>query len=152
VIPSWAIIFLVLLAAGVGLYLIGRGNSSPKVASAPHTSRQPVVTTAPPTVATRTRTVVVTPKQATLTLTPTGSVWVCVETPAGTKLVDGVVENPGSVVPTLKEPELLVTLGNASVTVTADGKMYPLSPSATAIGLKITPRGVSSLPQGPTCA
>ncbi|WP_249009632.1 helix-turn-helix transcriptional regulator [Conexibacter sp. DBS9H8] len=181
VLPSWAIIALVLVAAGVGLYLIGRGNgnTTPRLARGitptqprPHHSarRRPNTTggaagsltsttgtsTGASTVTTGTGTGTnagaAPGTAATLQLTPSAPVWVCVETPAGAKLVDGVTEQPGATLPTLSGRELLVTLGNAHVTVTANGRSYPLTASATAIGLKITSAGVSLLPQGPTCA
>jgi cytoskeleton protein RodZ len=153
-VPSWAIIALVLVAAGVALYLIGRGHgsSTPKAARGiTHVSTQPRVTSEPGTQTTTTSTTALAPTKATLKLVPTGDVWVCIETPAGAKLVDGVVESVGTKVPAVSGSELLVTLGNADVTVTANGKPYKLEPSATSIGLKVTPKGVSALPQGPLC-
>jgi cytoskeleton protein RodZ len=153
-IPSWAIIALVLVAAGVALYLIGRpGNSTPKVAAGiTHSSTRTTSDSTTTASITTTQTIASAPKVATLKMVPTGSVWVCVEYKNGRKLIDGVVEGVGSTLPTLTGSELLVTLGNANVTVTANGKPYNLSASATAIGLKITPAGVSTVPQGPTCA
>jgi hypothetical protein len=32
-----------------------------------------------------------------------------------------------------------------------NGKAYPVAPSANAIGLKVTPTGVTPLSPGPTC-
>ncbi len=157
-VPSWLVIVLVLVAAGVALYLIGRprGSSTPKAARGITPAAKPTVTRTTPaantTKTTKTTTVAAAPTRATLKLVPTGTVWVCVETPAGAKLVDSVTESVGSTVPLLKGSELLVTVGNANVTVTADGKPYKLDPSATAIGFKVTPKGASALPQGPSCA
>ncbi len=155
VIPSWAIVGLVLVAAGVALYLIsrGQGNSTPKAARGITRAVTPTEThPSAATTTTKTTLAAAAPRKATLKLVPTGDVWVCVETPAGAKLVDAVNESVGSTLPVLKGSELLVTVGNASVTVTADGKPYKLNPSATAIGFKVTPKGASPLPQGPTCA
>ncbi len=154
-VPPWVIIALVLIAAGVALYLIGRGNGSPAPKAARGITRTTPATlthTTPVRPTTTTTAVAAVPTQATLKLVPTGSVWVCVETPAGAKLIDAVVETAGTTVPVQRGSQLLVTLGNANVTVTADGKPYKLAASATAIGLKVTPKGVSVLPQGPTCA
>jgi cytoskeleton protein RodZ len=157
-IPAWAVIVLVLVIAGVLLALIGHSSSpsTPKAARGTTPSSTPTVRSTPKThVATTTpttSTTAVAPTEATLKLVPTGSVWVCVETPAGAKLIDSVTETVGAKVPSLKGSELLVTLGNASMTVTANGKPYKLTASSTPIGLKVTPKGVSALPQGPDCA
>jgi cytoskeleton protein RodZ len=155
--PSWAIIALVLVAAGLGLYLIGRGHGSPtpkaiRGVTPPlrHRSGHRQTGSAPQTATTTT--VAAVPARATLKLVPTAAVWVCVESASGARLINGVVEPAGATLPAMRGSELLVTLGNANVTVTANGKPYPLSASAAAIGLKVTPAGVQSLPQGPTCA
>jgi cytoskeleton protein RodZ len=156
-IPSWAIVLVVLIAAGAALYFIGRGHgsSAPKAArgvvrTTTHSVTAPVLTHT--TGATTRTTVTAVRTRATLKLVPTGAVWVCVETPAGTKLIDGVVEAVGTQIPALSGSELLVTLGNANMTVTGDGKPYKLTASATAIGFKVTAQGVTALPEGPTCA
>ena len=155
-IPSWAIIALVLVAAGVALYLIGRGNNAPTPKAASGTLTHASTHTAAAATRTVARTTTTQPahsaRLATLKLVPTGSIWICAEYKNGRRLINGVTASAGQSLPALSGSELLVTLGNANVTVTADGKPYQLSPSATAIGLKVTPTGVSALPQGPTCA
>jgi cytoskeleton protein RodZ len=154
-VPSWAIILLVLVAAGVALYVIGRGGgSSAKTTNAvtPISTHTTGLSAPAKPVATQTQTTALVPKRATLKLTPTAPVWMCIETPAGTKLIDAVVESSGASIPTLSGSELLVRLGNGDVTVTADGKPFALSPSANPIDLKVTPTKVSVVPQGPTCA
>jgi cytoskeleton protein RodZ len=154
VVPSWLIVLAVLIAAGVALYLIGRGHGSaaPKAARGITHAVAPTVTAPPVTHTTVHRKAATTRTTASLKLVPTGSgVWVCVQSQTGTKLINGVVETPGTAIPTLHGSVLLVTLGNANVKVTANGKAYPLNASATAIGLKVTPKGVSALPQGPLC-
>lgn len=156
-VPSWAIILLVLIAAAAGLFFLGRGHGSPTpkatrgaVQTTTHPVTKPAVTHTHSTAGTST--IAAARTRATLKLVPTGTVWVCVETPAGVKLIDHVTEDAGSVIPALSGSELLVTLGNASMTVTADGKPYRLAASASPIGFSVTPKGVSVLPQGPTCA
>ena len=80
----------------------------------------------------------------------TSPVWVCVENARGKALINGVIYSPGDTIPTVKGAELLVNLGNSSLQVTINGKRY--TPTATAaIGLRITPTRVQSLPAGPTC-
>ncbi|HET9073405.1 MAG TPA: helix-turn-helix domain-containing protein [Solirubrobacteraceae bacterium] len=154
-VPSWAIVAAVLVAAGLGLYLIGRGhsNATPKAARGVTVATRPTTTAAAltPTRTTPPGQTTTLAATATLKLVPTASVWICVERPGGIRLINGVVEAPGATLPLLRGRELFVTLGNANVTLTANGRPYPLNASATAIGLKITPQGVSALPQGPTC-
>ena len=54
-------------------------------------------------------------KVATLTLAQvTAPVWVCVEDAKGTKLINGVIYNPGQTIPTVKAAELLVNLGTTA--------------------------------------
>ena len=155
VLPSWAIVVLVLVAAGVALYLIGRGHGSSSSAKSTARVTHTATRTTPQTTSTPANTTKTTPAvstQATLKIVPNGTTWVCVETPAGAKLIDGMTESSGTTVPELKGSELLVTFGNSDVTVTANGKPYTLTASADPIGLKVTPTGVSALPQGPDCA
>jgi hypothetical protein len=159
--PPAALIVLVLVVVVGVLYLIGRGNTNknPPVAGTPThpastdlhhhshgTGSHGTTTThhtAPPPV----------PTIATLALGPVRApVWVCVEDTAGKRLINGVIYQPGARIPTQRGSELLVTLGNASVDVKINDKAYPLAPSATAIGLRITPTGAKPLTPGPTCA
>ena len=80
----------------------------------------------------------------------TAPVWVCVEDAHGRRLINGVIFQPGQAIPTVRGAELLVNLGNNSVAVKINGKPYTL-PAPAAIGLRITPTHVSSLPTAPTC-
>jgi hypothetical protein len=151
-IPPWAVIGLVLVGVLVALYLIGRGSSrkTPPAASTqakvhhhqppPHTRTTPKLPVLPATVK--------------LQLVPTGAVYVCVVSPSGRKLIPGLIYNAGQTIPTEKAKLLLVTLGNASVQMKVNGKSVAVHPSASAIGLKIQPSGVTPLSakQAPTCA
>jgi cytoskeleton protein RodZ len=154
-VPPWAIILVVLIIAGVLLYFIGRHHNAatPKAARGIVPTTVSTATKPPVTHRVVKKKVAAAPSKATLKLVPTGPVWVCVETPAGAKLVDGVTEAAGASIPTVSGSELLVTLGNANVKVTANGKPFPLNASATAIALKVTRTGASALPQaqGPLC-
>jgi cytoskeletal protein RodZ len=89
---------------------------------------------------------------ATLSMVPTGQIWVCVESRNGNKLINGVTYNAGQTIPAQRRQQLFVSLGNANVKLTINGKPYPLSASSTAIGLKITPQGATPLANRPTCA
>ncbi len=91
-----------------------------------------------------------TPTQATLAMTATAEVWVCVEDANGKVLIPGRIYTAGDPIPTQHSSALLVTLGNTHVTMTVDGKPYAPSGSS-AIGLRITPQGAAPLSPAPTC-
>jgi cytoskeleton protein RodZ len=163
-VPSWAIILLVLVVAAAGLYLIGRGGGSSSSSSSSKSSESalgtpgtvtkttPATHTATRPITTATKTTPVVPTQATLKLVPTGTTWVCVQTQGGAKPIDGVIESTGTTLPEIKASQLLVRLGNTEITVTANGKAFTLTPSATPIDLKITPTGITTTTQAPSCA
>jgi hypothetical protein len=153
----------VLIAVVVALYLIGSGggNKTPSgngggQATTPithHTHRHPAQQRTQ-TTPTPTRT---TPKQppapanATLALVPTGTLWVCVENAHGKALIPGQIFSQGEKIPRETAKGLRVTLGNANVQVTANGKPYPVTASTSAIAFKVTPTAVKPLTAGPTC-
>lgn len=59
----------------------------------------------------------------------------------------------GQTIPTFHARELLITLGNTGVTMTADGKPYTPTAQAggAAIGMRVTPTSVRPLSPAPTC-
>jgi cytoskeletal protein RodZ len=108
-------------------------------------------TTTTATNTTNTLTTPVIPKRASLKLVATSTVWVCVENQAGKPLMSPGDVTVGQTLPTFHARQILLTLGNAGVTMTADGKPYTPSGGAP-IGLRITPTGVKPLATAPTCA
>jgi hypothetical protein len=94
-----------------------------------------------------------TPKNAVLTLVPTATVWICVENQAGKPLMTARDFTVGETIPTFRARQILMTLGNAGVTMTANGRPYtPTTPAGSAaIALRITPTGVKPLSSAPTC-
>jgi hypothetical protein len=153
--PPWLLTAAVLALIVGALFAVGKlGNgsnhqtSSLSASNTRHhrhrrTSRSDTVTTPTPPP----------PRVATLKLVPTGSVYVCVVGAAGNALIPGVIYNAGQVVPEARSAKLLVTLGNNSVTVRANGKPYAVAPSATAITFEVRPTGVRPLATGtgPNC-
>jgi cytoskeleton protein RodZ len=151
-VPPWLVIAGVFVVIIVVLIVVGTNNSNK----------------ATPTVGARTdkvhkhhrrhrhRTVTlpVTPTTAKLQLTATGTVYVCLVNGAGTQLIAGRIYSPGQPIPTESAPKLLLTLGNASVTMKVNGKAVKVSPSATSIGYLIQPSGTTPLPvsKQPRCA
>ena len=103
---------------------------------------------------TATTNTVTTPARASLKLVPTTTVWICVENQAGKPLLTAGDFTAGQTIPTFHARELLVTLGNTGVTMTANGQPYTPTEHAgsAAISLKITPTGVTRLTPAPTCA
>ena len=83
------------------------------------------------------------PKNAFLTLVPTATVWICVENQSGKPLMTAADYSPGQTIPKLHARAILVTLGNTSVTMTANGKPYPLT-GGNVTSLRITPHGVTT--------
>jgi hypothetical protein len=161
-----SVIVVALVVIVVALYIIGSRGKNPSGTGNPiapatnttgrhhkgggKTGKGDGGTTTTQTNTTPTRTTPPVPKVATLTLVPTSTVWICVENQAGKPLMSATDYSAGEKIPTLRARELLVTLGNAGVTMTVDGKPYTPSGSS-AIGLRITTKGASSLSPAPTC-
>jgi cytoskeletal protein RodZ len=93
------------------------------------------------------------PTTVSLKLTPTSTVYVCVEDGNGKKIVPGVTYAAGQQIPTATGKKLLVTLGNSSVQMKINGKSVPVAPGAP-IGYELTPGSMKPLARGlmPTCA
>ncbi len=152
--PSWAIVGLVLVAVVVALYFVGNsGNSSKSGTTAGvntrivhrHARRARHRAAAPAA-----------PKPTTvkLELVPTGSVYVCLVDGTGKQLIPGRIFAVGETIPTQTAPKMMLTLGNASVQMKVNGKPVHVSPSAASIGFLLQPSGQSSLApaQQPRCA
>jgi cytoskeleton protein RodZ len=88
------------------------------------------------------------PSKATLALVPTDTVWICVANQAGTPLITAKDYTVGETIPKLSAKTLLLTMGNTSVTMTANGKPYPLS-GGNVTSLKVTSHGVTTLTTAP---
>ena len=161
-VPGWLVIAVILVGVAGALFAIGEltgnGPSTPPLANGGARTRHhhrghAKTTTTLTTASTPTKTVTTPapPKLASLRITPTGTVWICVE-----RVVHGVGKpvfpagdfTLGQTVPSVRGRELLVTLGNAGATLEVDGKPYPLTASNQAIGLRVTPTRVSALAPG----
>jgi cytoskeletal protein RodZ len=150
----------------LGLYEIGSntnnsnppsqqaGNTTPTTATKSHKKHHkhhsPKTTTSKQTTTTATNPTPPPPKQATLAMVATSTVWVCEVGEPGNKLLLGGLDYlDGQKIPTQHAREILVSLGNTNVNVTANGKAYPLA-SGAALGFKVTPKGVYPLTKTPT--
>jgi hypothetical protein len=149
-IPSWALIGLVLVAVVAILVIIGsNGGKKPTPPTGVH------ATAAKPRRHRRHRSAAApTPRTVKLQLVPTGSLYVCLVDGQGRKLIAGKIFAAGQSIPTQTAPKLLLTLGNASVRMKVNGSTVPISPSVSSIGYLIQPSGNTSLPiaKQPRCA
>ncbi len=151
--PAWLVIGLVLAAIVAVLYVVGVGSKGkPTVplntgAGVTHHPRAPVHHRTRGSTLARRRTV-------KLALVPTGQVYVCLVDGTGKKLIPGQIFNTGQTIPTKTAAKLLLTLGNASVTMKVDGKPVSIPPSASSIGYELRPRRIQTLPAAlqPRCS
>ena len=153
--PSWALVGLVLLAIVVVLFIVGNStSSSPPATSGPRVrtgTRHKARTTATNT--TSRAPAVARPKTVTLTITPTSTVYICMANQAGKLLIPGVTYTVGQTVPTKTAGKLLLTLGNSSVTMKAGFGPIHVAPSSVPINLVIGPTSARALSaaRAPSC-
>lgn len=92
--------------------------------------------------------------EVSVSLQATGAVWVCLVNGAQRKLIPGVDMQVGERRGPFQAKRFEVTLGNASVELTVNGKVVTVPESTSAIGYAISPAGTTPLAAGrqPTCA
>lgn len=95
-----------------------------------------------------------TPSEASVLLTPTGTVWVCLVDGAGKPLVDGETLSTGDQRGPFKDRELKLTLGNGEIRIELNGKPVSIPSAANPVGFDLTPQGAKPLPTSarPTCS
>ena len=154
-VPPWAIIGVVLVVVVAVLYIVGTHNNSSKTDTTPPRSAQ---TSHRHHTTKRHRTKAAhkapaRPSVVHLSLVPTGAVYVCLVNGTGKRLIPGTIYNVGETIPVQTGSKLLLTLGNAQVTMKANGATIPVTASSGAIGYQFTPSGHSLLPPSkqPTC-
>jgi cytoskeletal protein RodZ len=145
---------LVIVLLVIGLLTSGGGSSNNKTpTTAAHSTTTPRRRTHHTSTGSSTGT---TPAQSSilaLSVQPTAPVYVCLISAAGTKLIPGLILQPGSTQPTYHSHSFTITLGNSSVKLFIDGSQRIVPPSSQAIGYSITKAGRHTLPaaQQPTC-
>ncbi|HEY5316461.1 MAG TPA: helix-turn-helix domain-containing protein [Solirubrobacteraceae bacterium] len=157
--PSWAVVGLVLLAIVVVLDIVGNmtSSSTPPAPTTgvgrPATNKRHKSTPTTTTTTTSTTTAVATPKTVTLTITPTSPVYICMANQSGKLLIPGQTFDVGSKVPTETAGKLLLTLGNSAVTMKAGFGAIKVAPSSVPINLLIGPSSYRALPaaKAPNC-
>lgn len=150
--PRWLIVGVALLLVLVALGIVGSlggGDDEPKggtdttpAAQAPSTAAQP-----------RRRAPAAPPSRASVRLTPTGAVYVCLVDQSGRVLVPGSQFEAGQQVPVYRARAMRLTLGNNQVQLRVNGRDVAVPASSEAIAYAITTRGARPLPldQAPTC-
>jgi transcriptional regulator with XRE-family HTH domain len=93
------------------------------------------------------------PAQASVRLTPTGTVWVCLVDQSGKPLVNGETLTTGDDRGPFKGRRLQLTLGNGAMRIELNGKPVPVADAPDPQGFDLTPDGASALPPAdrPTC-
>jgi cytoskeleton protein RodZ len=95
-----------------------------------------------------------TPSEATVSLTPTGTVWVCLVDQTGKPLVNGETLTTGDTRGPFKAKDMQLTLGNGEIQIQLNGKQVPVPSAANPVGFDLTPQGAKPLStaDSPTCA
>ena len=95
-----------------------------------------------------------TPTEASVSLQPTGTVWVCLVDHAGTPLVNGETLSVGDNRGPFKDRDLKLTLGNGQIRIDLNGKQVPIPSAAEPVGFDLTPQGARPLSSTarPTCS
>jgi cytoskeleton protein RodZ len=103
--------------------------------------------------ASTTTTTTTSPSEATVSLTPTGTVWVCLVDQSGKPLVNGETLTAGDDRGPFKARDMQITLGNGEIQVQLNGKQVPIPSAANPVGFDLTPQGAKPLSSNfPTCA
>ncbi len=142
----WAILAGAALAAGVGAVVAARlagggGHAQPSVVTPPPRASSTTSSTAPQI------------PQASVRLTATGTVWVCLVDDRGRALIDGLTLTPGEARGPFRGSGFDLNLGNGYVRMQADGRAIAVPRVAAPLGYRISTRGVRELPPAarPTC-
>jgi cytoskeletal protein RodZ len=91
---------------------------------------------------------------ASLTLTATAEVWVCLIDERGQALIDGQILGPGSEEGPYRSDSFTLSLGNGAVTMSVEGQAASIPPTPNPIGFAIDRHGaLRQLSEGerPTC-
>jgi cytoskeletal protein RodZ len=152
-VPRWAVIGIVLLLILAALSLIGRGGDEeePESAAPPATTRTDTER-GETTDEVRERPAPK-PARVRLTVAPSAAVWVCLENGGGDRLIPGTVIQPGPA-RTFTAKRFRITLGNGSVRLRVNGRVFQPPQSAEPLGYEFTRNGRRTLEEDerPTCA
>jgi hypothetical protein len=152
--PRFGLVALVIVGLVVALYALGRGADD---SDEPTGSGTPTTTTRTSTSTTgaRTTTQRSAPKPATLRVTATGQVAVCVQTADGRKPVNGRTLQAGQSTSTMRSGRFRLVLSNGQARLRVNGRTRAIPPSDGPVGYAISRGGkITGLPpsQRPRCA
>ncbi len=137
--PRFGLVALVIVGLVVALYALGRGADDSNQPSGSGSSVATTGTTS--TTAKRTTTTRSEPKPATLRITATGGVDVCVQAADGRKLVNGRTLSAGQSTATLRSGSFRLVLSNGQARLRVNGRTRPIPSSATPVGYAISRAG-----------
>jgi cytoskeleton protein RodZ len=146
----FAIFVVVIVLLAIGLLTGGKGSKPPKTTSGSHTTatharthRHSSASSKGPRSAAR----------ASLSLHPSGPIYVCLIGDGGRKVIAGEILQPSYTPVVYHAKRFQITLGNDAITMYVNGKPRTVPPSSKAIGYSITGEGRHTLPQEqlPTC-
>ena len=88
-----------------------------------------------------------------LSIQPTAAVFVCLENTSGSKLIDGVILQPGSPSRTFESRRFRMTLGNSTPTLRVNGRDVTVPDAGGTVGFEVTRRRQRVIPAGtrPVC-
>jgi cytoskeletal protein RodZ len=155
--PPGAIVGGCVIALLVGLFVLGKlsgdddkGGKTPSrtTTAATHTSTSKKPASAKPAEKKAAK-----PARVRLTLVAKAPVYVCLRAAGNRTLIRGETLDAGATRGPFRASSYKINLGNNSVTLRVNGKVVPIAASDTAIGMRITRKGNSSLPAGqrPQC-
>lgn len=95
-----------------------------------------------------------TPSEASVLLSPTGTVWVCLVDHSGKPLVNGETLTPGDDRGPFRDRDLKLTLGNGEMRIELNGEQVSIPSAANPAGFALTPQGAKPLSSTarPTCS
>jgi cytoskeleton protein RodZ len=95
-----------------------------------------------------------TPSEASVLLSPTGTVWVCLVDHSGKPLVNGETLTSGDDRGPFKDRDLKLNLGNGEIRVELNGEPVSIPSAANPVGFDLTPEGARPLSTSarPTCS
>ncbi|HKH13208.1 MAG TPA: helix-turn-helix domain-containing protein [Solirubrobacterales bacterium] len=94
------------------------------------------------------------PSEASVLLSPTGTVWVCLVDHSGKPLVNGETLTSGDDRGPFKDRDLKLTLGNGEMRIELNGEQVSIPSAANPVGFALTPQGATPLSSTarPTCS
>lgn len=138
--PALVVLFGIIALLGVlwGLGQIGNNGGSSSGAL-PTTTPSPTATATATATPARRHKQATAPTRASLRITATRAVYVCVVDAGGKRVVNGITLQPGASTKTLHSTRLRVNLGNAGARLRANGRTFTPPASANPLGYELRP-------------